>query len=139
METCRFFKKLPLAVTDVYILMPLPGTPVWYHALERGLVSNNMDWDKLNIRFSEDAILMTEVMHYKELQALYNMFLKERFWKLVKGIPGHPYLADLPKLAMRYVSSFAKTKLTNLTQGNRKSALVEALSEHDEDLVSTSL
>lgn len=137
LETFRFFKKLPLAVTDVYILMPLPGTPVWHHALERGLVSNNMDWDKINIRFSEQAILMTEVMSFKELQELYNMFLKERFWKLVKGIPKHPYLKDLPKLAMRYASNFAKTRISNLREGSRKNPLVEAISEHDEDLVNT--
>lgn len=139
METFRFFKKLPLAVTDVYILMPLPGTPVWYHALERGLVSNNMDWDKINIRFSEEAILMSEVMSYPELNKLYKMFLRERFFKLVKGIPGHPYAQDLPKLALKYVSSFVKTVVDNVKSGRRANPLVEAISEHDEDLVNRTI
>jgi len=139
LETYRFFKALPLAVTDVYILMPLPGTPVWQRALERGLVSNDMDWDKINIRFSEKAILMSEVLSYKELRSLYDKFLKERFFKLIKGIPNHPYLMDLPKLALKYISSFTKTKLQNLKNGGRKDPFVEALSEHDEDLVNSCL
>lgn len=140
LETFRFFKKIPLSVTDVYILMPLPGTPVWQHALERGLVSNDMDWDQINIRFSEKAILMSEVLGYGELKRLYKLFLRERFRKLVKGIPQHPYLQDLPKLALRYVTNFTKTTLDNLKPTNlvrklRKNPLVEALSEHDEDLI----
>ncbi len=139
LETFRFFKKLPLAVTDVYILMPLPGTPVWYHALERGMVSNNMDWDQINIRFSEKSILMSEVMSYPELKQLYKAFLRERFLKLVKGIPQHPYAQDLPKLALKYLASFSRTTLDNFKKrsktGARKDPFVEALSEHDEHLI----
>lgn len=142
LETFRFFKKVPLSVTDVYILMPLPGTPVWHHALERGLVSNDMDWDKINIRFNEKAILMSEVLSYDELKKLYKMFLSERFLKLVKGIPKHPYLQDIPMVALKYLASFTRTTLGNLSPQNllrniRKNPLVEALSEHDEDLIRT--
>lgn len=32
----------------IYILTPLPGTEIWSIAVEMGLVSNDMDWEKLN-------------------------------------------------------------------------------------------
>ena len=35
----------------VGLLMPLPGTPVWDEAMERGLVCEEMEWDRLGIDF----------------------------------------------------------------------------------------
>ena len=31
-----------------YILSPIPGTELWEYAKEKGLVSDDMDWDRLN-------------------------------------------------------------------------------------------
>jgi anaerobic magnesium-protoporphyrin IX monomethyl ester cyclase len=40
----------------VGLLMPLPGTPVWDEALERGIVSEDMEWDRLGIDFEKGDI-----------------------------------------------------------------------------------
>jgi len=40
----------------VGLLMPLPGTPVWEEAAQRGLVSEDMEWDRLGIDFESGDI-----------------------------------------------------------------------------------
>jgi len=37
-----------LADTMVTLLLPFPGTPIWATALEKGLVSYDMDWNRFN-------------------------------------------------------------------------------------------
>ncbi|MBN1687608.1 MAG: B12-binding domain-containing radical SAM protein [Candidatus Omnitrophica bacterium] len=108
METFRFFKKLPLTVTDVYILTPLPGTPVWDYALSKGLVSEDMDWDKINLSFSDKKVILSEVLTAKELKKYHKMFLRERFLKLLIGIPKHPYFQDLPVYLWKYLKGFLR-------------------------------
>ena len=49
MDTLGFIREAPLARVGVFILTPLPGTPLWETALERGLVSNDMDWSALRM------------------------------------------------------------------------------------------
>ena len=39
-----------------YNTVPLPGTPLWDYALKRGIVSENMDWEKLNQFDTEEAV-----------------------------------------------------------------------------------
>jgi radical SAM superfamily enzyme YgiQ (UPF0313 family) len=34
---------------EIHNLTPFPGTPVWDHALARGLVSEEMDWDEMKV------------------------------------------------------------------------------------------
>lgn len=34
---------------EIHNLTPFPGTPIWDHALERGLVSEDMNWDELKV------------------------------------------------------------------------------------------
>ncbi len=38
-------------VEGFYLLTPLPGTPVWDDCLRRGVVSEDMDWSRLNLAF----------------------------------------------------------------------------------------
>jgi len=38
-------------VEGFYLATPLPGTPLWDDCLRRGLVSENMDWGRLNLSF----------------------------------------------------------------------------------------
>jgi len=47
METLEFAKKLDLNKFGAYILVPYPGTPVWKSALEKGKVSEDMDFSLL--------------------------------------------------------------------------------------------
>jgi magnesium-protoporphyrin IX monomethyl ester (oxidative) cyclase len=79
--TLQFVKESKLDKFYVFTLTPLPGTPVWDYALERGMVSNDMDWDKLRMEFSEipdKAIVLSEVLTRDELFKLYRLFEKEK-------------------------------------------------------------
>lgn len=82
LDTLRFVKESKLDSFYVFTLTPLPGTPVWDYALKRGLVSNDMDWDKLRIEFGEipdRAIVLSETLTRDELFELYRLFEKEKW------------------------------------------------------------
>jgi len=79
--TLKFVKESKLDKFYVFTLTPLPGTPVWDYALKRGMVSNDMDWDKLRMEFSEipdKAIVLSEVLTRDELFELYRLFENEK-------------------------------------------------------------
>jgi anaerobic magnesium-protoporphyrin IX monomethyl ester cyclase len=81
LETLKFIKKNQLTGFDVYVLTPFPGTPVWDYALSRGLVAEEMDWDRLNVDFSDNydsAIILSEKLTRKEIHALFLQFRHEQ-------------------------------------------------------------
>ncbi len=88
-DTLNFIKNSKLDMFDVYVLTPLPGTPIWEYALQKGLVFNNIKWDKLNVDFSKNyknSIILSEKLTCKEIKQLYDVFLKERkrrYYKLM--------------------------------------------------------
>jgi radical SAM superfamily enzyme YgiQ (UPF0313 family) len=54
-ETYNFIKrnKNKLKNADIYVMIPMPGTVVWNEAIMKGLVSEDMDWDQLEIDFED--------------------------------------------------------------------------------------
>ena len=104
LESYRFIKKIPINLTDIYVLTPYPGTPLWDYAKGKGLVSENMEWSKLDINFQNNyrqTIIVSEVLSRREIIGLFKKFYRLRFFKNIKGIVTHPYLMDLPKMAIR--------------------------------------
>ena len=88
-KTLNFIKKSKLDLFQVYMLTPFPGTKVWEYAENRGLVSENMDWDKLNTwgilwdydsidDLREEDLMLCEEMSKRELIDLYRMFGREK-------------------------------------------------------------
>ena len=80
LQTLSFIKESQLNSFDIYVLTPLPGTPVWDYAKSRGLVNENMDWETLNVNFGvthDKAIIVSEKLTREQI---YKMFL--RFAKL---------------------------------------------------------
>ncbi len=107
LETYKFIKKLHINLTDIYVLTPYPGTPIWDYAKKRGLVSENMEWSKLDVNFQnnfESAVILSEVMGRKEIIKIFKKFYRLRFFKNLVGILTHPYLIDLPKTAIRLLT-----------------------------------
>jgi len=101
LETLNFIKKNRLDLFDVYVLTPYPGTPIWDYAKAKGLVSNDMDWAKLDISFSynyKKAIILSEILNREELNSLFKIFKRHFFLLMVKNIFKHPYLIDVPKI-----------------------------------------
>jgi radical SAM superfamily enzyme YgiQ (UPF0313 family) len=104
METYAFLKEAPLAITDVNILIPYPGTPVWEYALGRGLVSEDMDWSRLTYGMVVDPkrlINLSEHLSAEELCRIHRKFLVLRYRKVLSNIIFHPYRMDLLRSASR--------------------------------------
>jgi len=104
METYRFLKASPLAITDIYILIPYPGTPVWDYALGRGLVGLDMDWSRLTYAagvYPKRILNLSEHVSSERLCALYRKFQRVRLRKILSNIPWHPYRVDLLHMAAR--------------------------------------
>lgn len=80
LQTFRFIKENQLENFSVRLLTPFPGAPVWDYAKERGLVSEDMDWDVLDTRFGsgkDKAIILSENLTRNEIYELFLMFKKE--------------------------------------------------------------
>lgn len=104
MQTYNFVKKLPINLTDIYVLTPYPGTPVWDYAKSKHLVSEDMQWSKLDVNFQnnfQQAIIVSETLSRQEIVKLFKKFYRLRFFKNIIGVMTHPYLMDLPKIAAR--------------------------------------
>ena len=107
METYKFLKEIPINLTDIYVLTPYPGTPIWDYAKKRGLVSENMQWSKLDVNFQNNyqhAIILSEVMDRKEIIRIFKKFYRLGFFKNIFGILTHPYLMDLPKTVIKLIA-----------------------------------
>ena len=103
METFRFIKENPVCLVDTYVLTPYPGTPMWEYALSQGLVNNAMAWEQLNVNFEvnyDQAIILSQKLTREEMIKVYKKFRRQRFWRNVKNIWGHPFLIDLPKVVL---------------------------------------
>jgi len=89
MQTFDFIKISKIDQFNVFTLTPLPGTPVWEYALEKGMVSNDMDWSKLalNPGFSnKNTINLSEHLTNEELNELLAIFEKERNKRYYKNL-----------------------------------------------------
>ncbi|PWB74654.1 MAG: hypothetical protein C3F15_07465 [Holophagae bacterium] len=99
-ETYQFIRRNPLSLVNIYVLTPLPGTPVWHDAKTKGLVADDMDWDRLNISFELDwqrVILVSETVSREELHRMYQRLRRLRLLKYAKAIASHPFQMDLPE------------------------------------------
>lgn len=101
LETYDFIKKSRVAFFDIYVLTPLPGTPVWDYATSRGLVSETMDWERLNVNFeinSAAAVLLSETLDRVKLVGLYRKFRGLRLRRILRALPRSPWIKDLPRM-----------------------------------------
>ena len=93
LQTFRFIKDSKLRGFGIYVLTPLPGTPIWDYAKERGMVSEKMDWGTLNVEFLENherAIILSETLTKKELYDLILMFKLEQKRRYYIDFIKHP-------------------------------------------------
>jgi len=93
LQTFKFIKDSKLRGFGIYVLTPLPGTPIWEYAKERGMVSEKMDWSTLNVEFlehHEKAIILSETLTKKELYDLILMFKLEQKRRYYIDFIKHP-------------------------------------------------
>jgi radical SAM superfamily enzyme YgiQ (UPF0313 family) len=121
METYDFIRRNPLSLVNIYVLTPLPGTPVWHAAKEKGLVSDDMDWDLLNISFELDwqrVILVSETVTREELHRMYRRLKRLRLAKYAKAVLSHPFQMDLAEYGRAKVVEWAYRLRTAVTHGS---------------------
>jgi radical SAM superfamily enzyme YgiQ (UPF0313 family) len=82
LETLRFIKKNKIDNFWIYILTPLPGTPMWDFAVEHNLITSNFKWN--NLRFDSGSITLSQTLNRRELHKLYMLFKKEQRRKLIR-------------------------------------------------------
>lgn len=126
--TYELIKKHPLDGGDVNIAIPLPATPYWEHAKSLGLVSDNMDFGKLNIKndikklASGDFIKLTDKSSYQDILFWGNKIQQElhkkellSFRKLI-NLKNILIALSNPKFAIKYIyghaADFFKIKKT---------------------------
>ncbi len=120
-QTYDFIKRNPLSLVNIYVLTPLPGTPVWHRAKEHGLVSDDMDWDQLNISFELDwqrVILMSETVSREQLYAMYRKLRRLRLVKYAKALASHPFQMDLAEYGRAKVVEAAYRLKSMVTVGS---------------------
>jgi len=83
LETLNFIKKSKLDSFTVFILTPLPGTPVWDYAQKENFISKDLtkfDWETLGEGFEvgQPKIHLAKNLNKKELYNLYIKFMIEK-------------------------------------------------------------
>jgi radical SAM superfamily enzyme YgiQ (UPF0313 family) len=119
-ETYQFIKRNPLSLVNIYVLTPLPGTPVWHSAKAKGLVSDDMNWDLLNISFELDwerVILVSETVSRQELHRMYRRLRRLRLIKYGKAIATHPFQMDLAEYGRAKVVEWAYRLRSSISHG----------------------
>jgi anaerobic magnesium-protoporphyrin IX monomethyl ester cyclase len=95
LETLAFIKRTGLQTFNVYLLVPLPGTPIWDYAESKQKVSSSMDFSRLGMGAGDiaDPVIVSETMTLTELKSLHKLFLREKSRRKVMSVVRNPMLA----------------------------------------------
>jgi anaerobic magnesium-protoporphyrin IX monomethyl ester cyclase len=103
-QTLEFVRTAPLHRAEAYLLTPLPGTAVWEYAKQRGLVSDDMHWDRLYIDQPENpngGLILSETLPAQALReylATFNAIRRRKdrslrmlkYWSYLKQVITRP-------------------------------------------------
>jgi anaerobic magnesium-protoporphyrin IX monomethyl ester cyclase len=97
LDTYDFICKSGLDFVDTFVLVPFPGTPIWDYAKGLGLVSEHMDWNRLNVYYHEkaDPIIVSQRVTKQEMDELYRKFKRKRYSLAARKAWFHPNLRDM--------------------------------------------
>jgi len=94
LKTYDYIRKSRLDLFNMFLLTPYPGISLWDYAKERGLVSEDMDWSRLDRHGARDirkAIFLSETLDPQEIVQLYYKFDRLRIWWNFFHIWRHPH------------------------------------------------
>ena len=86
LTTLKFIKKIKLDDFALYVLTPFPGTPIWEYARSRGLVSNDMDWDRLNVNFEEVHDMVIILSEHLTKEEIWKLFMRFKNYKTRRNV-----------------------------------------------------
>jgi radical SAM superfamily enzyme YgiQ (UPF0313 family) len=96
LETYNFIKSSALDTVTLNLLTPLPGTPIWNYAIEHKLVSDTMDWSRL-----DESVVLSKTLSQEELSLIHGKFKRLCFIKRLKAMPRSPWLRELPRVGLK--------------------------------------
>ncbi len=77
MKTINFIKENPISSINICAVTPFPGTELWENAKQRGLVSDDMDWRKLEPHpAGKNFIMVNDQMTKEEFLGMYRLVEK---------------------------------------------------------------
>lgn len=85
--TYKFMKKNHMALCEVSRLTPLPGSGIWDYALEKGVVSDDMNLNDLNVRVRDDnleRVWLCEKVSREDFIKFFNEKLKPLSWRYLQ-------------------------------------------------------
>ena len=107
MDTYHFIKDNPVDFAQINVLMPFPNSPLWDYALQKGLVSDDINWEKINFQdfqFQENmAVVLSETMNREKLAYYYKKLKRLSMYKAVKAIPRSPWRNEFPKVLYKRI------------------------------------
>lgn len=100
MQTLKFIKDHKIYHFDICMLTPYPGTPVWDYAERRGLVSDDMDWTRLDFYVTDNPVILSERISRADILELHAtaVALKHKRHRRPRFAS---YLRHSPKLILR--------------------------------------
>lgn len=115
LATYDFIRNVPLRNFNVYVMTPLPGTPIWDEAVERGCIAQDFDdWAVLDAvhftRHYKKAIIVSQKLSRDDLCKVYKKFQRLRYWTYLKNAHRHPFTKDLPRM----LAALAKERAVEL-------------------------
>ena len=117
-QTLDFVRTAPLYRSEAYLLAPLPGTPVWEYALQRGLIDpDDVPWERLYIDNPDDlenGIHLSEMVGEEELRGYLREFQRVRQRRdrrnLLRRVPQHlAFFLRSPREELAIVAEWLRT------------------------------
>ncbi|MFQ6020454.1 MAG: B12-binding domain-containing radical SAM protein [Candidatus Aenigmatarchaeota archaeon] len=111
-DTLKFIQENNMDSCTVYITAPLPGTELWEYAKKEGLVSDNMDWSKINQFFTGDNVILSK-MDREKFTMIYNKILRASTVSKIRSNILHPfsltsYFIKNPFAIIKYLKQIRK-------------------------------
>lgn len=109
METLRFVSLPAVTRFSVAIATPFPGTELWDYALEKGLVSLEMDWRRIFAQpvpgRPQPVYLNSDTLPYEDFLEVYKMFEDAKNVKWIQN--------TLPRLSIHHLGALSKRVISD--------------------------
>ncbi|RJQ31657.1 radical SAM protein [Candidatus Parcubacteria bacterium] len=120
-KTYQFIKKNHLAIGEIFILTPLPGTRIWDYAVSKGYLNPDAEisWDKLLIKTTsgyKDKLWLSEHISKEEYYNFYEKKIRPVFWHYLQVANGFSFIDLLRPVFWKRVRKRPKFFLSVLKQ-----------------------
>jgi anaerobic magnesium-protoporphyrin IX monomethyl ester cyclase len=130
MDTYRFIKRAPLNFMDVNILTPYPGTPLWEYAMRKKIVSENMDWGRINIKLNETrkkSLLLSEKLTLIELNRVFRRFQRLIHYKAAIALLRTPWRNEIPGIIFIRFRKYFSSRIYQLVGRAREERIAKTI------------